>query len=72
MSPMCGLSNLIQGCCYYIQKDTQKSIELLQRVIEEREKIAHNAFDAHVSAFAYYELGLLLLKDSEVIILNYF
>lgn len=63
---MPGLSKLIQASAYCIKNDLRKSVELLREIVEERKNLAYNSSDAHISAFACYELGLLLLKDPEV------
>lgn len=64
---MVGLSELIQASCYSLKKDSTNSIEILRRLIDERKDLPNNVNDAHVSAFANYELGLLLVKEPEVI-----
>lgn len=63
---MCGLTKLIQAACYSIKNDVSGSVELLRDVIEERKDIPYNSNDAHISAFACYELGVLLIKEPEV------
>lgn len=64
--PMLGLSKLILGCCYCIQRQYSMGIKNFRLCLEIRKDIANNAIDAHVSAFSQYELGALLIKTNDV------
>ncbi|KAJ8971625.1 hypothetical protein NQ314_000608 [Rhamnusium bicolor] len=63
--PMTGLSKLILGCTYCVQRQYEQGIEYFRKCLEMRKNIAPNADDAHVSAFCQYELGALLLRKEE-------
>lgn len=64
--PMLGLSKLILGCCYCIQRQYPKGIENFKLCLELRKDLPSNAVDAHISAFSHYELGALMIKTNEV------
>ncbi|RZC32640.1 tetratricopeptide repeat protein 39C-like [Asbolus verrucosus] len=61
--PMLGLSKLILGCCYCIQRRYLEGINKFRICLEQRRNLPNNAVDAHVSAFSQYELGSLLIKS---------
>ncbi|XP_063917509.1 tetratricopeptide repeat protein 39C-like isoform X2 [Zophobas morio] len=63
--PMLGLSKLILGCCYCIQRQYPKGIENFKLCLELRKDLPSNAVDAHISAFSHYELGALMIKTNE-------
>lgn len=60
---MPGLEKLLSGVCYLILKLKDRGISNLRSCLESRKSIANNAPDAHISAFAQYELGLMLIRD---------
>ncbi|KAB0793852.1 hypothetical protein PPYR_07532 [Photinus pyralis] len=62
VEPMLGLALLIRGTCHCILKEYEVGIECLRQCLEIRKELPHNADDAHVSAFAQYELGHILMK----------
>ncbi|KAJ8957402.1 hypothetical protein NQ318_004882 [Aromia moschata] len=63
--PMKGLSKLILGCAYCIQGMYEEGLLNFRKCLEARKGIAYNVEDAHVSAFALYELGALLIRTEE-------
>ncbi|KAL3272441.1 hypothetical protein HHI36_013921 [Cryptolaemus montrouzieri] len=65
--PMKGISKLIQGACLLILGETLEASTFLRRCIESRSEISAkiHAKDAHVLAFAKYELGSLLIATPE-------
>ncbi|KAJ8923161.1 hypothetical protein NQ315_001715 [Exocentrus adspersus] len=63
--PMVGLSNLILGCAYGISGQVELAIDSFRKCLDKRSDLAPNAEDLHVSAFAQYELGVLLLRTEE-------
>lgn len=64
--PMLGLSDLINGSCRCILKEFDSGIAAFRKCLEIRKDIPGNAEDAHISAFAQFELGALLAKTVEV------
>lgn len=68
--PMTGLSHLILGCCYSVKNDFENAVRNFRDCLYQRKNISKNSDDAHVSAFAQYELGALLLKNDQVKILS--
>lgn len=60
------MANLILGSCYNIQKDFKQAAECFRKCLEQRKNELHNAEDAHISAFAQYELGNILAQIKEV------
>lgn len=64
--PMVGLSKLILGCSYCVQKQYDYGIANLRKCLELRKTIPSNASDAHISAFCQYELAALLVKNCQV------
>lgn len=63
--PMPGLAMLIQGECYNILKMYENAITSFRNCIETRSKSMPKD-DLHISAFAEYGLGVLLLQNPEV------
>lgn len=64
--PMVGLSKLILGCVYCISGRIESGIENFRKCLDMRQHLAPNLEDAHISAFAQYELGSLMLRNDEV------
>lgn len=64
--PMIGLSKLIEGNCYCNLGRCEDGIACFRRCLEMRRHLPNNADDSHVSAFAQYELGGLLLRNQQV------
>lgn len=64
--PRKGLSSLILGACYNIQNDIIKAEICFRKCLEQRRHEAFNAEDAHISAFARYELGNILIHNQQV------
>lgn len=64
--PMIGLSKLILGCAYCVQKRFDEAVENFRKCLDMRKNLPANAEDAHVSAFCQYELAALLLRSEEV------
>lgn len=64
--PRKGLSSLILGACYNIQSDIIKAEMYFRKCLEQRQHEAFNAEDAHISAFAQYELGNILIHNPQV------
>jgi hypothetical protein len=58
--PMLGLTKLIIGLCHVCLKNVEEAINALRECIAVRVDEFEN--DMHVSAFAHYELAMLLLK----------
>lgn len=63
---MKGLSKLILGCAYIVKREHKLAITSYRDCLSERNNIPKNSDDAHVSAFAQYELGALLIRSDEV------
>ncbi|KAF5284352.1 hypothetical protein FQR65_LT13569 [Abscondita terminalis] len=63
--PMIGLALLIEGSCHTIMNRYQDAVFCFRECLELRKNLAHTAQDAHVSAFAAFELGQLLIKNDE-------
>lgn len=66
---MLGLSELIGGSARCILKDFEGGIASFRKCLDIRRDVPSNADDAHISAFAQYELGAILSKNSEVLII---
>lgn len=66
--PIKGLSSLILGCSYCIMKKYESAVASFRECLNVRRNIPKNSDDAHVSAFAQYELGALLLRNEQVTI----
>lgn len=64
--PMVGLSKLISGCAHNVMRNYETAVENFRRCLILRKGLQKNIDDAHVSAFAQYELGALLLKNEQV------
>ncbi|KAK9881285.1 hypothetical protein WA026_015407 [Henosepilachna vigintioctopunctata] len=62
--PMKGISKLIQGSCHVILGDINAAVASFRKCIEERMD-TDNTKDAHVLAFAQYELASLLITTPE-------
>lgn len=65
--PRKGMSSLILGACYNIQNDIVKAESYFRKCLEQRRNEAFNAEDAHISAFAQYELGNILIHNQQVL-----
>lgn len=63
---MAGLSYLIEGNCYFILNNVDDAVASFRKCLEIRNSMPHNAQDAHISAFAQYELGTVLIRNSDV------
>ncbi|XP_023310382.1 tetratricopeptide repeat protein 39C-like [Anoplophora glabripennis] len=63
--PMKGLSKLILGCAYCNSGQIELGIENFRKCLDMRQGLAPNLEDAHISAFAQYELGAHLLRNEE-------
>jgi len=57
--PMKGLAKLILGACHGCLKNHDEAIIAYKECIEQRGELID---DLHISAFAHFELGMLLLK----------
>lgn len=68
---MPGMSKLFLGSAYYVNKEYEKAVRSFQECLKCRVNIPKNADDAHISAFAQYELGALLMKNEDVNLLVY-
>lgn len=66
LEPMLGLSDLVGGSSRCILKEFEAGIASFRQCLEIRKNIPNNADDAHISAFAQFELGAILLKNPEV------
>lgn len=62
VEPMLGLALLIRGTCHCIMNEYEVGIRCLRECLEIRKELPNNADNAHVSAFAQYELGYILMK----------
>jgi hypothetical protein len=60
IEPMLGITKLIIGLCHVCLKNVELAIDAFRECIEARADELEN--DVHVSAFAHYELAMLLLK----------
>lgn len=63
---MPGLAMLIRGECYTIEGSTNEAIQSYRNCLAIRENVKNNKDDSHISAYAEYALGCLLLKQKEV------
>lgn len=62
--PMVGISRLILGACLSCLARYEEAIGAFRECIFMRETIEHQEQqDMHISAFAYYELAVLLLRQ---------
>lgn len=64
--PMLGLSELIAGSARCILKEFEEGIKSFRKCLEIRKDLPATAEDAHISAFAQFELGAILTKNPEV------
>ncbi|KAJ8986120.1 hypothetical protein NQ317_005590 [Molorchus minor] len=63
--PMTGLSKLVLGCAHCILGMFDEGVLNFRKCLEDRKNIAPSADDAHISAFAQYELGCFLIRREE-------
>ncbi|XP_066139860.1 tetratricopeptide repeat protein 39C-like [Euwallacea fornicatus] len=63
--PKKGMANLILGSCYGIQQQYKEAANCFRKCLDQRTNEPGNAEDAHISAFAQYELGNILIQHSE-------
>lgn len=63
---MLGLRYLIAGISYSILEDYEKGVFNFRKCLGVRSDIGPTALDAHVSAFSQYELGMILMRDEQV------
>lgn len=71
MEPTPGISKMIEGNCYCILRNFDKGVSSFRECLEMRKNIPNNSFDAHVSAFSQFELGVLLVQNTEVSCLRF-
>ncbi|KAK5640781.1 hypothetical protein RI129_009328 [Pyrocoelia pectoralis] len=62
VEPMPGLAMLIQGTCFCIMKEYENGVRCFRKCLDIRKHLPNNVVDGHVSAFAQYELGHILMK----------
>ncbi|XP_025834093.1 tetratricopeptide repeat protein 39C isoform X1 [Agrilus planipennis] len=67
---MVGLDKLVSGFCYTIKCNEEEAVGKFREGLNERKDFPNTADDAHISAFLNYELGILLVKKTEVINLH--
>lgn len=67
LEPMVGLSKLIEGNCYCNLGRYEEGITCFRECLRMRGCLPTNSEDSHVSAFAQYELGALLLRNQQVV-----
>ncbi|XP_050299544.1 tetratricopeptide repeat protein 39C-like isoform X2 [Anthonomus grandis grandis] len=63
--PRNGLAYLIKGSAYGIRRNNKVATECFRKCLGQRSAEAKNAEDAHISAFAQYELGHILIQDPQ-------
>uniref|UniRef100_A0A1B6CUZ4 Tetratricopeptide repeat protein 39C n=1 Tax=Clastoptera arizonana TaxID=38151 RepID=A0A1B6CUZ4_9HEMI len=63
--PMVGLRLLILGAVHSYLGDYSLAVDSFNACLNERQDIPVTADDNHITAFALYELALMLLKDSK-------
>ncbi|XP_030754326.1 tetratricopeptide repeat protein 39C-like isoform X1 [Sitophilus oryzae] len=63
--PRIGLSNLILGSCYTIEKRNQDAVKSFRKCLERRSAELNDAVDAHISAFSQFELGFILIQNDQ-------
>ncbi|ENN75984.1 tetratricopeptide repeat protein 39C isoform X2 [Dendroctonus ponderosae] len=63
--PRLGLANLILGSCHSIKGDLKLSAIYFRNCLSQRKNELATAEDAHISAFAQYELGHILTQSEE-------
>lgn len=68
--PMTGISHLVIASCQSCLQNFPEAIKAYKNCIEIRSAV-DNPEDAHISAFAHYELAVLLVKHGNVVIINY-
>lgn len=68
--PMTGISHLVIASCHSCLQNFPEAINSYKNCIETRSTI-DTPEDAHISAFAHYELAVLLVKHENVVIINY-
>ncbi|XP_060521786.1 tetratricopeptide repeat protein 39C-like isoform X2 [Cylas formicarius] len=60
--PMKGLTNFVRGMCFCIGKSEEEAAACFRKCLDERKHEEMSAEDAHISAFAQFELGYLLVQ----------
>ncbi|KAI4456614.1 tetratricopeptide repeat protein 39 family member [Holotrichia oblita] len=65
--PTIGLAKLIEGSCLCILRRFNDGMEKFRECLEQRKNEPYTSTEAHVSAFAQYELGLLLVRTNETV-----
>ncbi|CAG9773744.1 unnamed protein product [Ceutorhynchus assimilis] len=65
VEPRLGLTLLILGSCHSIKNNSREAAECFRKCLESRAHALNNAEDAHISAFAQYELGNILAQSLE-------
>ncbi|XP_017785023.1 PREDICTED: tetratricopeptide repeat protein 39C-like isoform X2 [Nicrophorus vespilloides] len=63
--PFLGLSELISGSALCILKEYERGITAFRKCLEMRSNCSVQGCDSHITAFALYELGRLLIRDPE-------
>lgn len=67
VEPMLGISKLIEGSCLCNLGRHENGVLAFRQCLDQRKELPNNSEDAHVSAFAQYELGALLVRKDEVL-----
>lgn len=65
--PMEGLRHLVMGAAQCCLGHTTEAIACFRTSIAKRSHLDTNAGDNHITAFALYELGILLCKESQTV-----
>lgn len=63
---MVGLSKLIEGNCHCNLRQLEEGVACFKECLQRRQHLPNNDDHAHVSAFAQYELGAILVRQQDV------
>ena len=66
--PMVGLRSLILGAVHSCVGHTREAVANFRAAITARADIPDTADDCHVTAFALYELAVILIKECQVML----
>lgn len=66
VEPMVGLAKLLEANCHCNLAHYEEGMACFRQCLDMRKRLPYNSDDAHVSAFAQYELGALLVRNPQV------
>lgn len=64
---MIGLRLLVLGAALNSRGKSSEAVQSFKEVLTLRQSLPKTADDAHISAFALYELSMILLREESVI-----